>query len=71
MAVTAAADDRLRVTAVADVLLRAAERRTVEVEVDPLTVAAGLRTVVDRRTAAAAVAAAGMEGKNTLDSFPA
>jgi prophage tail gpP-like protein len=68
---TAVPDAPLPVTVVADVLLRAAEHRTAEEEaarrtaeavVDPLTEA-------DRHTGVAV--AADMEGKNTLDSFPA
>jgi len=66
VAATAAADARLRVTAVADVLLRAAGHRTAA---GPRTAEVGPRTVADRHTEAAV--AADMEGKNTLDSFPA
>lgn len=71
---TAVADARLRVTVGADVLLRAAEHRTAEVDrhtavVDHRTVAADPRTVVDRHTAVAV--AADMEGNTTLDCFPA
>ncbi len=71
-----AAGARLRVTVAADVLLRAAGRRTGEaahrtavVEADPRTAAVDPLTVADRHTGAAV--AADMEGKNTLDSFPA
>jgi hypothetical protein len=68
VAATAAADARLRVTAVADVLLRAVGHRTAEAErhtaaVDPPTVVAARHT--------GAAVAADMEGKNTLDCFPA
>jgi len=77
--VAATAAVRLRVTVVADVLLRAAEHRTAVVA--HRTVVADPRTAADRHTVAAhrmvadrhtgAAVAADMEGKNTLDCFPA
>ena len=73
VAATVVADVRLRVTVAADVLLRALVHRAAEAEADRRTAEAVVvvdpRAAADRHTVVAV--AADMEGKNTLDSFPA